>query len=236
MSRSTLALTRASLATLVALPIALACSDATTTPAYDPDIPTQWAAAVTNAFLPWTPGMTYTYGGAEDVTIEVLVSSRIIQGVTATEVRDRVYVGAELIEDTYDWYAQDLDGNVWYLGEDTKEYENGVVTSTEGSWEWGKQHALPGIAMWANPAAHLDEAYRQEYLRGVAEDFGKVIATGLSVTVAFGSYTSCVRTLDSSGLDPALREHKTYCPQVGLVLETEEDGSGAVELTDVTGP
>jgi hypothetical protein len=218
------------------LPLALACSDSSTAPPYDPDIPTQWAAAVTNTFLPWTPGTTYTYGGAEDITIEVLVGTRLVNGVAATEVRDRVYSAGQLVEDTYDWYAQDLEGNVWYLGEDTKEYENGQMVSTEGSWEWGVQGALPGIAMWADPSAHMDETYRQEYLKDVAEDFGKVIATDVSVTVPFGTYTGCIKTLDTSGLDFTAREHKTYCPQVGLVLETEEDGSGPVELTDLSGP
>ena len=212
------------------------CDNSPSGPAYDPDIPSDWAAAVTNPFLPWTPGTVYTYGGAEDITIEVLVDTKIVNGVAATEVRDRVFVAGALVEDTYDWYAQDLDGNVWYLGEDTKEYENGVVVSTEGSWTWGTDGALPGIVMWGDPAAHLNESYRQEYLKGEAEDFGKVIATGLGVTVPFGNYTDCVRTLDTSALDPSAREHKTYCAGVGLVLETEEDGSGAVELTNFTAP
>jgi hypothetical protein len=212
------------------------CDNSPSGPAYDPDIPSDWAAAVTNPFLPWTPGATWTYSGAEDVTIEVQLATRVVNGVTAVEVRDRVFEAGELVEDTFDWYAQDLDGNVWYLGEDTKEYVSGVVVSTEGSWTWGTDGALPGIVMWGDPAAHLNQTYRQEYLKGEAEDFGKVIATGLSVTVPFGSYTGCVRTLDTSALDPAAREHKTYCPGVGLVLESEEDGSGAVELTDFTTP
>lgn len=235
MCRSTHALT-SSLAILLAPWMMLACDNSSTSPPYDPVIPTQWAAAVTNDFLPWTPGVIYTYAGAEDVTVEILVTTRTINGVVATEVLDQVFVAGELLEETYDWYAQDIDGNVWYLGEDTKEYENGVVVSTEGSWEWGQDGALPGIAMWADPAAHMGERYRQEYLRGVAEDYGQVIATNVSVTVAFDSYTGCIRTLDTSGRELSLREHKTYCPQVGLVLETQEDGSEPVELTDVTGP
>jgi hypothetical protein len=212
------------------------CDDSSSGPTYDPDIPTEWATGVTNTFLPWIPGTAFTYEGAEDVTVEVQTATRMVNGVVAIEVRDRVFEAGELVEDTFDWYAQDLEGNVWYLGEDTKEYENGVVVSTEGSWEWGTDGALPGIVMWADPAAHLGETYRQEFLEGEAEDFGKVIATGISVTVPFGSYTGCVRTLDTSALDPLAREHKTYCPGVGLVLETEEDGSGAVELTGFTTP
>ena len=212
------------------------CDDSSSGPTYDPDIPTEWATGVANTFLPWIPGTAFTYEGAEDVTVEVQTATRMVNGVVAIEVRDRVFEAGELVEDTFDWYAQDLEGNVWYLGEDTKEYENGVVVSTEGSWEWGTDGALPGIVMWADPAAHLGETYRQEFLEGEAEDFGKVIATGISVTVPFGSYTGCVRTLDTSGLDPLAREHKTYCPDVGLVLETQEDGSEAVELTDLATP
>jgi len=225
-----------SLVTLLLAPAMLACDNSPTAPPYDPDIPTQWAAAVTNAFLPWGPATTYTYGGAEDVTIEVRVSTRTINGVVATEVLDQVFNGAALVEKTYDWYAQDIDGNVWYLGEDTKEYVNGQVSSTDGSWEWGAQGALPGIAMWADPTAHVGTQYRQEYLADVAEDFGKVIETNVSVTVPFGSFTGCITTLDTSGLDKTLREHKTYCPQVGLVLETQTDGSERVELTDLAVP
>ena len=40
-------------------------------------------------------------------------------------------------------------GNVWYLGEDSKEILNGQVLNTEGSWEWGKDGALPGKFMWS---------------------------------------------------------------------------------------
>ena len=64
---------------------------------------------------------------------------------------DRVWLDEELIEETFDWYAQDKEGNVWYMGEDSKEYENGKVVSTEGSWEVGVDGAKPGIMMEANP-------------------------------------------------------------------------------------
>ena len=90
MQQSQLALTRP-LAILLTSSMALACDSTTSSPPYDPDIPVQWAAAVTNDFLPWTPGATYAYGGAEDVTIEILVTTRTINGVVATEVLDQVF-------------------------------------------------------------------------------------------------------------------------------------------------
>ena len=212
-----------------------ACSSNPAEPAYNPVIPATWAAAVTNPLFPLPQGTIWQFGGAEDNTVQV-TGTKVVNGVTATEVRDQVFTNGEISEDTFDWFAQDPDGNVWYLGEDTKEYENGQVVSTAGSWEWGVAGALPGIVMYADPAAHMGEKYRQEYLKGVAEDFGKVTATDVSVTVPYGSFTGCVRTEDTSGLEPDAKEEKTYCPGIGNVLTTQPNGSERVELTGVTGP
>ena len=220
--------------------LAPACSDSTGPSEYNPDIPATWATVVTNQYYPLVPGTTYQYQGntpegVETITIEVLDQTRTINGVVATVVRDQAFLEGELIEDTQDWFAQDTDGNVWYLGEDTKEYENGQVVSTEGSWEWGVDGALPGIVMWADPAAHLDEEYRQEFYQGEAEDWGKVLAVGEAVTVPHGSFTGCVKTEDWSGLDPAVREHKYYCPDIGLTAEEKIPAAGErVELVGVT--
>ncbi|MGH7586710.1 MAG: hypothetical protein ACREMH_10715, partial [Gemmatimonadales bacterium] len=150
-------------------------------PDYDPEIPAAWAAAVDNSWFPLQPGTTWEFSadtddGLETVVVEVLAETRTINGVVATVVRDREYLDGELKEDTHDWYAQDAAGNIWYLGEDTKEIEDGSVVSTEGSWEWGVDGALPGIIMWADPAAHVGEEYRQEFYEGEAEDWGKVVA------------------------------------------------------------
>ncbi len=91
---------------------------------------------------------------ARPSVIEVVVTGerRDIQGISATVIRDTVYVAGELVEDTYDWFAQDTDGNVWYLGEDSTSYEDDGTTSKEGSWEYGVDGALPGIVMLADPA------------------------------------------------------------------------------------
>jgi hypothetical protein len=220
--------------------LALGCSSDPTGPEYNPDIPAAWAAAITNQYYPLVPGTTHQYegqtpDGLETITIEVSNLTKTINGVVATVVRDRAFLDGELIEDTEDWFAQDGDGNVWYLGEDTKEYENGQVVSTAGSWEWGVDGALPGIIMWADPAAHASEEYRQEFYRGEAEDWAKVVAVNESVTVPYGSFTGCLKTEDWSGLDPTLREYKYYCPDIGLTLETQAPGGEEpVELVAVT--
>jgi hypothetical protein len=207
-------------------------------PAYSPDIPTNWASGVTNTYFRLVPGARLAYEGETDegterTAIEVLETTKVVHGVVATVVLDRVYLDDELIEETYDWYAQDAVGNVWYLGEESKEIDEGVVVSTAGSWEWGLDGALPGVVMWADPAAHLGEEYRQEYYKGEAEDWGKVVALDQTVQVPYGSLTGCIKTEDWNALAEG-REYKYYCPQIGLVLETvapaEEERVQLVEV------
>jgi hypothetical protein len=224
-----------------ALLLTLGCGDNNpASPPYHPVLPTQWAAAVTNPWFKLVPGTTWEYRGdtsegTETTIVEVLPQTRVVSGVTATVVRDRVSLDGELIEDTFDWYAQDSEGNVWYLGEDSKEIENGTVVSTEGSWEWGVDDALPGIIMWADPADHVGEEYRQEFYEDVAEDWGKVVALNQSVQVPWGNSTGCIETEDWSGLESGGREHKFYCANIGVVLETSAGGD-RVELISLTEP
>jgi hypothetical protein len=207
---------------------------------YNPRIPTVWAGAVTNAHFPLVRGTIYQYSGptpqgTETVTVEVLPATRMIMSVEATEVRDRVYLNGALIEDTHDWYAQDGAGNVWYLGEAAKDYDNGILVSTFGSWEWGADGAEPGIIMWNNPAAHVGEEYRQEYYALQAEDWAKVIATGQTVTVPYGSFSGCITTEDWNTLQPANpREHKSFCPQIGQVSGVKVGTTEHLELISRT--
>ena len=226
-----------------ALVLSGGCSDNSTGPTPNPPFdPTNFVAGVTNPFFPLTPGTIYYYegvadGAAQTDSVEVLSETKTILGVVATVVRDRVYTNGELTEDTFDWYAQDNDGNVWYLGEDTRELENGQVVSTEGSWEAGVDNAQAGILMWADPAAHIGEEYRQEFAPDVAEDLGKVVAVNESVDVAYGSLTGCVRTEDRNALEPGILENKFYCPEVGLSFEQGLQGSSdRNELVALLGP
>ena len=206
---------------------------------YNPQIPAAWAEAVTNPFFSLVPGTTAEFQGETDegtetVIVEVLSAKRTVNGVSATVVRDQVYLDGELTEDTHDWYAQDEAGNVWYLGEDSKEIEDGEVVSTEGSWEWGVDGALPGIIMWGNPAQHVGEAYRQEYYEDEAEDWGKVVALDQTVEVPYGTLTGCVQTEDWNALEPGPHESKFYCPEIGVVLEVSMSDGERVELIDFT--
>ncbi len=178
----------------------------------------QWARAVRNPRFPLAPGTVYAYAdsaGGETDTMTVLRDTQDIMGVPATVVSDRTYRRGRLVEDTRDYYAQDKAGNVWYLGEDTRAIKDGRTTSTEGTWRWGVEGALPGIVMWAD--AKPGEPYRQEYRKGHAEDMARVVETGVTVVVPAGRYVGCVATEEWSPLEPGARERKVYAPGVGLV-------------------
>jgi hypothetical protein len=139
-----------------------------------------------------------------------------VAGIEAVVVHDRVTEGGELVEDTFDWYAQDAEGNLWYLGEDTTEFEGGEPVSTEGSWEAGVDGAQAGIALPGDPTPGL--SYRQEYKAGEAEDTGRVLSVDELVEVPFGSFRDVLMTRDSTPLEPDVLEHKFFARDVGPVL------------------
>lgn len=193
--------------------------------------------AVNNPYYTLTPGTTFTYQsetdeGTEKNIVIVTNETKVVQGVTNVVVWDRVWLDDELIEETYDWFAQDKQGNVWYFGEDSREMEDGKVTSTEGSWEAGVDGAEAGIVMEAHPK--VGDSYRQEYYKGHAEDMGDIVSLNETVTVPFGTFTDCLQTRDWSKIDPELNEYKYYCTDVGgLALEVVIDGGERVELISV---
>ena len=121
--------------------------------AYAPHInPSEFSTSIDNEYLPMKPGTTFVYeGGAERDEMTVTNDTKKVMGVECVVVDDRAWEDGKLIEQTYDWFAQDKEGSVWYFGEDTREYENGKVVSTKGSWEAGVDGAKPGIIMQAHP-------------------------------------------------------------------------------------
>jgi len=186
-------------------------------PTYDPVIdPARFVTRITNPLFPLEPGSRWTYvSGDETIEVTVLLETKTILGVTTTVVHDVASVGDEVIEDTFDWYAQDLDGAVWYFGEDTRSFEDGEV-STEGSWEAGVDGAKPGVIIPANP--EVGQQYRQEYYACEAEDLGEIVSLCATAKLPIGTFKNCLQTLDTTPLEPDVREHKFYCPGVGLVL------------------
>jgi hypothetical protein len=183
---------------------------------YAPHIdPADFTTTIDNEYFPLKPGTTFVYEGGAQQYSEMTVTSdtKKIMGVECVVVDHREWEGGKLIERTYDWFAQDKKGSVWYFGEDTKEYENGKVVSTKGSWEAGVDGAKPGIIMQADPK--VGESYRQEYYPGEAMDMAKVLSLNASVTVPYGSFDSALETREWTPLQPGFSEKKYYVRGVG---------------------
>lgn len=197
----------------------------------DPD---DFVKRIDNPYFPLRPGTTFRLRGADEdgkvkESITVTRRHKVILGVRMTVVRDVGYVNGKLDEFTYDWYAQDHSGNVWYFGEDTAQYENGKVVSTEGSWEAGVDGARAGIIMPGGPK--VSDAGRQEFYKGEAEGMFWVVATGETKRVPLGRFDKVVRILEWSPLEPEIVIEKHYAPGVGLL--SERALSGETELVEL---
>lgn len=187
--------------------------------------PADFVAGVTNRYFPLIPGRTFRYvrkiaSGADtvlrQVTVQVTHETRMIDGVNCMVVREVTQQDTTTLEEVVAYYAQDLGGTVWKFGEERKAF-TAAVPDTRGSWLAGIDSARAGIKMHANPGAHLNELYYQEYALGVAEDQGLVHDTTRTAIVPFGTFPNCVRIHDSTALDATATTHQYYAAGIGLV-------------------
>jgi len=195
--------------------------------------PADFSTNIDNPYWPMSPGSKWVYretdtvGTREKVVVEVTDKTRMIaNGVEARVVRDTVTEHGVPVEVTDDWYAQDSEGNIWYLGEYVTNYENGEVVDHSGSFEAGVDGAQAGVAIPANPEPGM--SYRQEYYKGEAEDEGAVVTVDEEqVQVRFGFFDKGVlMTRDLVPTEPKVEELKFYAPNVGPLLSMHTDGTG----------
>jgi len=196
--------------------------------------PANFTTKIDNPYFPLIPGTRMIYRELDEegnelkvVVIVTRQTKEIANGVTARVVRDTVTEDGELVEDTFDWYSQDAEGNVWYMGENTAEFENGKIKTKGGSFEAGVDGALPGIIMPADPQPGL--AFRQEYYEGEAEDNGEILSTEEMVDVRIGHFVDVLMTKDTNAIEPDVLEYKLYARDVGMVLALGISGGGGRE-------
>jgi hypothetical protein len=187
-------------------------------PAFDP---AQFGGPIDNPWHPLKPGTVYRHRGVGDDgksrelnTVRVTHRKKRIMGVEATVVLDQVFSEGKPEERTFDWYAQDNAGNVWYLGEDSFDFEHGRFVKSDGSWEAGKGDGKPGVIMLAHP--RRGDAYRQEYSPGNAVDQAQVLGGGGAVRVPLRTFKRTLLTLEYSSIDKQY-ELKWYARGVGVI-------------------
>ena len=222
---------------LASLLAAFSIAGATPSP---PDVdPARFVSEVDNPFFPLVPGTTFVYEGTKDGVpfhdeMHVTHTTKVILGVTCIVLHDQAFENGILVEDTLDFHAQDVDGNVWYFGEDTKELDPaGNVISTEGSWEAGVNDADAGIIMEAHP--QVSDHYYQEFLPGVAEDQARVLSLQESVCVGYGCFDGVLLTKETTRLEPGAVDQKYYAKGVGFILGVAvKGGNERSELVAIT--
>jgi len=207
---------------------------------YEPVLdPANFVSVIDNPYFPLPVGRTLTYRGVRDGQtqidrVTVTSDTKLSEGITARVVSDVATHQGTLLEKTFDLYAQDKQGNVWYLGEDTKAYNPDGTVDTSGSWQAGVKDGEPGIIMEANP--QVPDAYRQEYLKGQAEDTAWIVNRGGSVTVPYGTVKNVITSLEFARIEPTVVDQKIYAPGLGIVSEKALAGDQEVAaLVKVTG-
>ena len=194
-----------------------------TTP-YHPDIdPADFGGPIDNPYLPLKPGTVFRYRGVGDDgktrelnIVRVTRHKKRIMGIDATVVLDKVWAGGRPEEKTFDWYAQDRDGNVWYMGEDSFDFEHGRWVRNDGSWTAGVGNGKPGVIMLAHP--RRGDAYRQEYSPGHAVDEAKVLGPGGAMSTPFREFRRTLLTREFSTIDKQY-EKKWYARGIGVIQE-----------------
>ena len=207
---------------------------------YNPHIiPQEFVQGVDNPYFPLVAGQTLSYAvtsGDSGAALSVLstVHTRRIMGVLCLGVQDRLIADERLAEDTWRWYAQDQDGDVWYFARETKKYDYDVVTE-DWSWQAGVNGAKPGRVMVGRPQDYVNKEFWQDFVPGVAEDRAQVLGVNENVTVPFGTFGGCVKIKVASDLEPGRFEIRFYAPGIGLVLsESFPKGGRRVELVSLS--
>jgi hypothetical protein len=200
------------------------------TPAFDGS---SLSPVVTNPLFPLASLRSTVLEGKEEdsetgetietrVELTVLPETTAVAGVEVTVTEVKEYEDSELVEATLDYYAQDANGTVYYLGERVDMYEEGSVIGHSGTWLAGERANQPGVYMPAHP--EVGQVFEQERAPGVAEDQSTILAVNQSIVTEAGEFSGCLHVEDFAPVEGGADE-KYYCPGVGIAREVFEGGS-----------
>jgi len=177
---------------------------------------------IDNPYFPLEVGTELVLEGEEDsatvrVEFSVLDQTEEVAGVTTRVIEEYETEDEELVEISYNFFAQAPDGTVCYFGEDVDIYENDEVVGHEGEWRAGEGDNLAGIMMPADPEVGMK--YKQEVAPGIAQDEAEITAMGETLTVPAGEFTDTLRAVESSPLDSGT-SLKIYVGGIGMAYDS----------------
>jgi hypothetical protein len=188
------------------------------------DVPKEnFTSSGRNDYFVLEPFWQMTLEGKEDgekarLIVTVLNKTKTIDGVETRIVEERETVNDKLSEVSRNYFAIDKTTNdAYYFGEETDTYKDGKVADHEGSWEAGKDGATFGLFMPAKPK--VGQKFYQENAPKVAMDRVEVLSVRDKVNIQAGTFDGCLKTEETSPLEPDAKEHKLYAPGVGLLVD-----------------
>jgi hypothetical protein len=210
---------------------------ATTSPAsakrpWSPPVidPANFVSRVDNPYFPLVPGTTLHYRGVDKDgttpqvdTFSVTRQTKRVMGLRCTVVRDTVTSRGRPVQRTYDWFAQDRQGNVWYMGEETQELRHGRFGKMIDSGPAGRNGAQPGLMMEAHPVK--GDSYWQFHWPGHAMDTTRVLGAGGRVSLPYGAFDHTLLTQEQSPLEPGVHDQKWSVRGIGYVQEEAASGT-----------
>ena len=191
----------------------------------------------THPYFPYQQGSTYIYGGQSDegtvrIELERTAVTRIIMGIICSGIQDKTWIAGQLLEESLDWYAQDKEGNIWFMGQELTNYNSdGIIINHNGSWEAGVHGVKPGIVMPAHPQPGL--VYREEYFFNVAEDQAEIIAIDMTIAIPLGTFENCLKIKGWTELDQEVLEYKYYAPGKGIIQELSVKENEEIVLGEI---
>ncbi len=204
-----------------------------------------------NPYWPLTEGHTHVIlADGEVIVVTATDEVRDVGGLPCRVIRDLAFEEStddygvteyEALEVTQDWYAQHINGDTIYCGENTFEIEDGLIDNTDGSFANGFDRARAGFLVRAFPVE--TEGDRQEMASDEAEDYVRYESLAATPSedeggdvAAFPCTGNCLKTFEVNPRDPGEAEYKYYLPGKGFVLASklDEDEEPTGEREEVT--
>ena len=196
------------------------------------------STVIDNAWYPLLPGTKWVYEGTTTEGDEVIPHrieftvtdlTKEIQGVRTVVAWIEDFSDGELVEKEIAFYAQDNDGNVWYLGEHPEEYEDGRLIAAP-TWIAGYAGAKAGIKMWADPYRPELPVYYQGWAPAVEwSDYAQVDGVAQETCVPVGCYNYLLVLAESSLDEVGIYQIKSYALGVGEVRVGSRGDAESVE-------
>lgn len=186
---------------------------------------------IDNPYAPLTKFRRCEYAGKEGGTTSRGIRTRLSRtktfrvddkAVEAAVFNDRAYENGELVESTFDYFAQDDAGTVFYLGEDVTNYENGKVADHDGTWLLGRDTDKLGVLMPADPK--VGDRWRFEDVPGITVESNTLLKRHAAVELRGTTYKDVLRVEERLVIEKQI-EGKLFARGVGIVSEIDPEGT-----------